>query len=77
MGLLTEVVLLPLAPARIALWTIDQVIQAANRAHTSPAAVRRELIQLSQDLDAGLISPEEFNRREDELLDRLEATPHD
>jgi hypothetical protein len=72
MGLLSELLLLPLAPARIALWSVDQVVEAAAREYYGPAAVRRELVELSRELDAGLISAEEFDRREDELLDRLE-----
>jgi hypothetical protein len=76
MGLLSELLLLPVAPARLALWGIGQVVDAAEREHTSPAAVRRELAELSRKLDEGRISAEEFDRREDELLDRLErGTP--
>ena len=71
MGLFTELLLLPLAPARFALWTIDQVVEAAEREHYGPTAVRRELVELSRQLDEGLIGAEEFDRREDELLDRL------
>jgi len=71
MGLLTELLLLPLAPARFALWTIDQVVDAAEREHYGLTAVRRGLAELSRQLDEGLIGAEEFDRREDELLDRL------
>ena len=71
MGLLTELLLLPLAPARFALWTIDQVVEAAERQHYGPTAVRQELAELSRQLDEGLIGAEDFDRREDELLDRL------
>ncbi len=75
MGLLSELLLLPVAPGRIALWTIDRVVEAAARECYSPAAVHRELAKLSRELDEGLISAEEFDRREDELLDRLERGP--
>jgi hypothetical protein len=71
MGLLSELLLLPLAPARVALWSIGQVVEVAERQYNGPAAVQRALVVLSRQLDAGLISPEEFDRREDELLDRL------
>jgi hypothetical protein len=71
MGVLTEVLLLPLAPLRFALWTIDQVAEAAAREHYGPTAVHRELADLSRQLDQGLIGEEEFDRREDEILDRL------
>jgi hypothetical protein len=75
MGLLSELLLLPLAPARLALWTIDRVIDQASMEYNNPAAVRRELVELNRQLDAGAISEEDFDRREDELLDRLYATP--
>ncbi|MGY3617113.1 gas vesicle protein GvpG [Bradyrhizobium sp. USDA 10063] len=38
----------------------------------APAAIRRELAELSRQLDEGLIDAEEFDRREDEILDRLD-----
>jgi hypothetical protein len=72
MGLLSELLLLPLAPARVALWSVERVVEAATRECYGPAAVRRELVELSRAFDEGLISAEEFDRREDELLDRLE-----
>jgi cytochrome c-type biogenesis protein CcmH/NrfG len=72
MGLVSQILLLPFAPARFALWTVDQVVDAAQREHYSATAVHRELAELSRQLDQGLIGPEEFDRREDELLDRLE-----
>jgi hypothetical protein len=74
MGLLSELLLLPLAPARLALWAIDRVIDVAEKEHNDPTAVRRELAQLNRQLDAGSISEEDFDRREDELLDRLYPT---
>lgn len=71
MGLFAELLLLPLAPARFGLWAVDQVVEAAVREHCGPTAVRRELVELSRQLDQGLIGEEEFDRREDELLERL------
>ena len=72
MGLLSHLLLLPLAPARFALWTVDRVVDAAAEQHCGTAAVRRELAELSRQLDQGLIDAEEFDRREDEILDRLD-----
>ena len=71
MGLLSELLLLPLGPARFALWTIDKVVEAAARDYYGPTAVRRELVELVRQLDEGAISAEEFDQREDALLDRL------
>jgi hypothetical protein len=75
MGLPSELLLLPLAPARLAMWTIDRVVDVASQEYNDPTAVRRELAELNRRLDAGSISEDEFDRREDELLDRLYGTP--
>jgi len=74
MGLLSELLLLPLAPARLAWWAIDRVVDVASQEYHDPTAVRRELAELNRQLDAGSISEEDFDRREDELLDRLYGT---
>jgi Gas vesicle protein G len=72
MGLLSELLLVPFAPARIALWSIGQVVDSATTEYYDPATIRRELSELSRQLDEGQISAETFELREDELLDRLE-----
>jgi hypothetical protein len=73
MGLLTELLLVPFAPARIALWSVDQVIETAMREHLNPEAIRRELAELSRLFDEGQISLEEFEAREDQILERLDS----
>lgn len=73
MGLLSEVLLLPLAPVRGSAWVIRQVMREAERIYYDPATIRAELASLEEQLEAGEIDEEEFDRREDELLDRLEA----
>jgi len=72
-GLLKEILLLPMAPVRLAGWTVEQVVDTAEREYYDPARIRSELAELSNDLDEGRISAEEFDQREDELLDRLSA----
>jgi hypothetical protein len=72
MGLLTELLLVPFAPARLALWSVGQVVESARREYHDPVAIRRELTELSRQFDEGLISAEEFESREDQILDRLE-----
>ncbi|CAM5401562.1 MULTISPECIES: gas vesicle protein GvpG [Streptomyces] len=74
MGLIGEVLMLPFAPVRGSAWAIRQVLQEAERIYYDPATVRTELARLEEQLDAGEITEEEFDRREDELLDRLERT---
>ncbi|MEU1176968.1 gas vesicle protein GvpG [Streptomyces sp. NPDC005820] len=72
MGLISEVLLLPFAPVRGSGWVIGQVVREAERIYYDPAAVRAELARLEQLLEAGEITEDEFDRLEDELLDRLE-----
>ncbi|MCL6732046.1 gas vesicle protein GvpG [Streptomyces neyagawaensis] len=74
MGLISEVLLLPFAPVRGSLWAVGQVLAEAERQYYDPAAVRAELARLEQRLDAGEIDEEEFDRLEDELLERLEIS---
>ncbi|GAA2438628.1 gas vesicle protein GvpG [Streptomyces macrosporus] len=73
MGLIGELLLLPAAPFRGAGWVLRQVVAEAERQYYDPSAIQRELHELSRQLDEGLIDEEEFDRREDELLDRLQA----
>ncbi|MDX3568113.1 gas vesicle protein GvpG [Streptomyces sp. ID05-47C] len=72
MGLISEVLLLPFAPVRGTSWVIQQVVREAERIYYDPATVRAELSRLEEQLGAGEITEEEFDRREDELLDRLD-----
>jgi hypothetical protein len=71
-GLVSEVLLLPFAPVRGSAWVIGQVLDEAERIYYDPATVRSELARLEDLLESGEIDEEEFDRREDELLDRLE-----
>ncbi|MEV0598030.1 gas vesicle protein GvpG [Streptomyces sp. NPDC050315] len=73
MGLLKEVLLLPAAPVRGTAWVLRQVVAEAERQYHDPGLIQRELRALARELDDGLIDEAEFDRREDALLDRLEA----
>ncbi|MEU9482310.1 gas vesicle protein GvpG [Streptomyces decoyicus] len=72
MGLITQILTLPLAPVRGTVWVLDQVVLTAEREYYDPAPVHEELAALEQQLLDGTIGAEEFDSREDELLDRLE-----
>ncbi|MFE9723705.1 gas vesicle protein GvpG [Streptomyces sp. NPDC005794] len=71
MGLISQLLTLPLAPVRGTVWVLDQVVLAAEREHDDPGPVRTQLAELERELLSGSIDEEEFDRREDELLDRL------
>ncbi|MER6398998.1 MULTISPECIES: gas vesicle protein GvpG [unclassified Kitasatospora] len=72
MGLITQILTLPLAPVRGAVWVAERIQEAAEQQYYDPAPVERELAELEQALLAGDIDEETFDRREDELLDRLD-----
>lgn len=73
MGLLKEVLLLPAAPIRGTAWVLRQVVTEAERQYYDPAVVQRELAQVVAAFEAGEMDEAEFDRREDELLARLES----
>ncbi|MEU6578603.1 gas vesicle protein GvpG [Streptomyces sp. NPDC046805] len=72
MGLFTQLATLPLAPVRGVVWVVDRVREAAENEYYDPAPIHRELAELERKLVEGEIDQETFDRREDELLDRLE-----
>jgi hypothetical protein len=72
MGLVTGLLTLPLAPLRGTTWVLEQVIAQAEREAYDPGPVRAQLAELERALLEGRVSEEEFDVREDELLDRLE-----
>jgi len=74
MGLITGLLTLPLAPVRGVMWVGEQIALEAERELDEPARVRRELAALEAALDRGELDEAEFERREEELLDALEAS---
>ncbi len=71
MGLLTQLLTLPVAPVRGAVWIAQRVVEAEEE-YYDPAPVWRELRELESRLVRGEIDQEAFDRRGDELLDRLD-----
>ncbi|MFF8828276.1 gas vesicle protein GvpG [Streptomyces sp. NPDC015131] len=72
MGLFTQLVTLPLAPVRGFGWVIQRVTEAAEEEYYDARPVVAALAELEKQLTSGEIDQETFDRREDELLDRLE-----
>jgi hypothetical protein len=70
MGLLREIVLLPFAPVRGVLWSVRQVLDVAELERAE--GIKRELVELEQALEHQEITEEEFDAREDELLEELD-----
>ena len=77
MGLLTGLLLLPLAPVRGTVWIAEQLVAEAERELDDERVVRRLLLEAEAALERGELSEAEYDRIEDELLERLElATTH-
>jgi Gas vesicle protein G len=73
MGLLTGLLLLPLAPVRGTIWIAEQIADQAARELDDETSIRRRLAEAERDLELGRLTPEEYEAYEDDLLDRLEA----
>ncbi len=71
MGLFAALVTLPLAPVRGAAWVVEQVAEEAERQLYDQSRMRRELLQLELDRDAGLLSEDDYREQADELLGLL------
>ncbi|MFB7338032.1 gas vesicle protein [Streptomyces adustus] len=72
MGLIGQILTLPLAPVRGVGWVVDRVVEAAEQEYYDPEPVERALAALEKELLEGRIDQATFDAREDELLDRLE-----
>ncbi|TXL90038.1 gas vesicle protein GvpG [Streptomyces sp. IB2014 016-6] len=72
MGLLSGVLLLPLAPVHGVVWISDRLIDAAEAELYDPAAIRVQLAELNRALDDGEIDLARFEREEERLLDILD-----
>jgi hypothetical protein len=72
-GLFSALVTLPLAPLRGVTWVTGQVAEEVERQLYDPARVRAELLRLELDHESGLVGDKEYERRSDELLERLAA----
>jgi hypothetical protein len=73
MGLLSGLVLLPLAPLRGTIWLAERLAAYAEEQLDDERAIRKLLLEAEAALDAGDLSEEEFDRIEDELLDRIDV----
>jgi hypothetical protein len=72
-GLLTGLLLLPLAPVRGAVWLAEKLADQAAAELDEETQVRRLLVEAELALDSGELKVEEFEAIEDELLERLDA----
>lgn len=73
MGLVSGLLLLPLAPLRGTLWVADHLLAEAERQLDDPRAVRARLAALNRALEEGAIDEAAFEQEEERLLRRLDS----
>jgi len=71
MGLISGLVLWPLAPVRGVTWVAEQIEQEALRQWSDPAVIQQELLRIDDLRQRGEIDDDEADEREEELLQRL------
>ena len=74
MGLISGLVLLPLAPVRGVAWMADRLATEAERQLTDEGAIREQLAALAAANDRGEISDDEYDAMEDRLLRLMQQT---
>jgi len=62
-----------LAPAHGFVFILRQIQEAAEKELDSEGAIKRQLLALEVEREAGRISPSEFSEQEEELFARLRA----
>jgi hypothetical protein len=72
MGLLSGILLLPLAPVRGTIWVAEKLAEQAARDQDEEVVVRRLLVEAELALERGELTVEEYEEAEDALLERLE-----
>ncbi|MFJ7999703.1 gas vesicle protein GvpG [Streptomyces sp. NPDC096310] len=72
MGLISGLLLFPLAPVRGVSWIAEQLMEAADAQIHDPALIRAQLAALNHEFEEGSLSLEEFEEEEERLLDRLD-----
>jgi hypothetical protein len=73
MGILTGLLTLPLAPVRGVAWIAEELAEEATRQLYDESRLRRELLELEMDHDAGLVSDKDYQASADDLIARLRA----
>jgi hypothetical protein len=71
MGLLTGLLTLPLAPVRGTVWVAERLLEEAERQLNDPEVVEQQILEAEAAHERGELTDEEFERIEEELLERL------
>ncbi|MDQ4115008.1 MAG: gas vesicle protein GvpG [Actinomycetota bacterium] len=71
MGLITQLLTLPLAPVRGVVWIADQILEEAEQEFYDPATIQAALDDVDARRSAGLLTDEQAAELEEELVQRL------
>lgn len=74
MGLISGLLLLPLAPVRGTVWIAEQLVEQAEAELNDEGTIRAQLMEIDRAREAGEIGEAEAAEAEDILLARLIAT---
>jgi hypothetical protein len=73
-GLISGLVLLPLAPVRGVAWMADRLATEAERQLNDESSIREQLAVLAAAHDRGELSDDEYDAVEDRLLRQMQQT---
>jgi chorismate mutase len=71
MGLITNLLTLPLAPVRATVALAEQIRRQAESEYYDPARIRLQLEQIEALRESGTLSPDDAAAMEEELITRL------
>ncbi|MBF6357826.1 gas vesicle protein GvpG [Nocardia higoensis] len=71
MGLVSSLLMLPLAPVRGVVWLAEVIQERVEHELHDPAKVRREMEAIDEAAAAGELSDEERRQAQQQVLDRL------
>jgi hypothetical protein len=69
-GLIKELVLLPVAPVRGVMWVTERVAEEAERKQYSPGAAVQQLEQIQQERARGELSEEQARELEERIIEQ-------
>jgi hypothetical protein len=74
-GLITGILLLPVAPVRGVLWVTEKITEEVDRQYYGEGAIVKELRTVDQARRSGELDAEEAAKREEELIQRRLSAP--
>jgi len=71
MGLVSQILTLPLMPVRLTLWVGEVIRDQVEHQLYDPAVIRRQIEEIDEARAAGRIAPDDADRQQRELVGRL------